>query len=212
MIKTVRYVFDNFLVKREGDSFVLEENQDREKKVNREQKILFNTMLHVGYTEFEEGVFSVTSKDIVQFWEYAKDTLLHTYSLETYYALFHLETLYDAQVPTIKTEGSFHAHDFKMTVAWQKEGKTVSTPIAFTQSGLKLKELEFGDTLGTLYPEYFTLYYLIDNANENWAQWNLKARYDFLLELEALSAKRKIHIPQNLCELSNRHKYENALC
>ncbi|MCH5150978.1 MAG: hypothetical protein J1G30_09960, partial [Spirochaetales bacterium] len=94
-------------------------------------------------------------------------------------------------------------------IVWAKnDAKIFSAPIAYKQEGLKLKELEFGDTIGTLYPEYLELYYKVDNANTQWKDWGNKEKYEFLEELELHSAKRKIIIPANLKELLNKHKNE----
>ena len=206
MIKDVRYKFDDFLLTKHNDRLILETvNQD----YNHERKQLFTAMLNFGYIGFEPGIFSVTAKDIVNFWNYAKDTVLKDCTLEKYYALFNFEKLYQEKIPSIKTESSFHAKDFKMTVVWLKHDSImISAPIAYEQKGLRLKELEFGDTIGTLYPEYFDLYYKIDRANSKWKDWGNKERYEFLEELETHSAKRKIIIPTNLTELLNKHKNE----
>lgn len=204
MIVDVRYKFGNyFIVESEQELSLTVKSND----YKPEQKILFTRMLNFGYIGFEPGVFSVTAKDIISFWNYAKDSVLKDCTLEKYYALFNFEKLYQEKIPSIKTESSFHAKDFKMTIVWIKnDSNMISAPIAYEQKGLKLKELEFGDTLGTLYPEYFDLYYKIDRANSKWKDWGNKEKYEFLEELETHSAKRKIIIPTNLKELLNKHK------
>lgn len=206
MIKDVRYKFDDFLLTEHNDRLILEAaNQD----YNCERHLLFTAMLNFGYIGFEQGTFSVTAKDIISFWNYAKDSVLKDCTLEKYYTLFNFEKLYQERIPSIKTESSFHAKDFKMTVVWIKnDSNMISAPIAYEQKGLKLKELEFGDTLGTLYPEYFDLYYNIDHANSKWKDWGNKEKYEFLEGLETHATKRKIIIPTNLKELLNKHKYE----
>lgn len=204
MIKDVRYKFEDFLLIEHNDGLALEiVNQN----YNHERHHLFTIMLNFGYVGFESGVFSITAKDIYNFWNYAKDSVLKDSTLEEYYALFNFEKLYRERIPSIKTESSFHAKDFRMTVVWIKnDSNMVSSPIAYEQKGLKLKELEYGDTLGTLYPEYFDLYYKIDRANSEWKDWGNKEKYAFLEELELHSKKREFVIPINLSELLNKHK------
>lgn len=204
MIKDVRYKFDDFLVTERNDRLTLETAKPN---YNHERLQLFTVMLNFGYVGFEPGAFSVTAKDIVGFWNYAKDSVLKDCPLENYYALFNFEKPYKERIPSIKTESSFHAKDFKMTVVWIKnDSNLVSAPIAYEQRGLKLKELEYGDTLGTLYPEYFDLYYKIDRANSEWGEWGNKEKYAFLEELELHAKKREFVIPTNLSELLNKHK------
>ena len=83
-----------------------------------------------------------------------------------------------------------------------------SAPIALEQKGLKLKELQYGDVIGSLFPEYLDLYYKVDKANSNWKKWGNKEKYEFLEELEEHSKKREFIIPNNLKELLNKHKNE----
>lgn len=206
MIKDVRYKFDDFTVTEDSNELSLIPNKDN---YDFDKRILFTSMLTFGYIGFEPGVFSITAKDIVNFWEYAKETVLKDYSIETYYSILNLEKLYDERIPTIGTEGSFHANDFRMSVQWLKvDSNMYSAPLKYEQKGLKLKELEYGDVLGSLYPEYFELYYLIDKANTKWKDWGNKEKYDFLEELEQHSSKRTFDIPKNLKELLNKHKNE----
>lgn len=206
MIKDVRYKFEDFVVIEKDNELILNTNST---DYIFEQKKLFSCMLNFGYIGFEPGIFSITAKDIVGFWNYAKDSVLKDYSFEKYYSLVNLEKPYTERIPSLKTYGSFHSNDFRMTVVWIKtDSNMFSAPIAYEQKGLKLKELEFNDTIGSLYPEYFDLYYMIDKANTNWKDWNVKQRYDFLEELETQSKKREIIIPDNLAELLNKHKNE----
>ena len=208
MIKTLRYPFKDFEITEKDNILILKPVNEN---YSAEQIKLFTMMLNFGYIEFEPGVFSLTSKDVVSFWEYSKESILKNYSLEQYYSVFGLEKIYTKRLPSLKTEGAFHANDFKMTVVWVKTDSTMySAPIAYEQKGLKLKELQYGDVLGTLYPEYFNLYYMIDEANSDWKDWTQKERYDFLEKLEDYSNLRKIIIPANLMELLNKHKNEGA--
>lgn len=206
MITDVRYKFADYLVAENGHSLSL---STKSGDCNPEQKILFTAMLNFGYIGFEQGVFSLTARDIVGFWNYAKSAILQDYTVDCYYALLNLGKPYRERIPSLKTDGAFHANDFKMTIVWAKnDAKIFSAPIAYKQEGLKLKELEFGDTIGILYPEYLDLYYKVDNANTQWKDWGNKEKYEFLEDLETHSIKREIMIPPNLKELLNKHKDE----
>lgn len=206
MIKEITYVFKNFEIQEQNNTLILKATNE---EYDVEQMKVFTMMLNFGYIGFEPGDFKLTAKDIISFWEYSKTSILKNYSLEKYYSVFGLGKLYTERLPSIKTEGAFHANDFKMTVVWQKtDSNMFSAPLAYKQEGLKLKELQYGDVLGALYPEYFNFYYLIDRANSNWKNWNLKERYEFLEKLEEHSKLRKIIIPSNLMELLNKHRNE----
>lgn len=206
MIIDIRYKFDDFNVIEKDNDLTLEPVS---KDYNFEQQMLFSAMLNFGYIGFEPGVFSVTAKDIVSFWNYANTTVLSNYSIEKYYSLLKIDTPYQERIPEIKTEGSFHAKDFSLTVTWIKtDSNMYSAPIALEQKGLKLKELQYGDVIGSLYPEYLDLYYKVDKANSNWKKWGNKEKYEFLEELEEHSKKREFIITTNLKELLNKHKNE----
>lgn len=206
MIIDIRYKFDDFNVIEKDNDLTLEPVS---KDYNFEQQMLFSAMLNFGYIGFEPGVFSVTAKDIVSFWNYANSTVLSNYSIEKYYSLLKIDTPYQERIPEIKTEGSFHAKDFSLTVTWIKtDSNMYSAPIALEQKGLKLKELQYGDVIGSLYPEYLDLYYKVDKANSNWKKWGNKEKYEFLEDLEEHSKKREFIIPTNLKELLNKHKNE----
>lgn len=206
MIRKVNYNFDKFFISEKHNDLFLE---TASVDYDLNQRKLFSIMLNLGYIGFEPGVFTISAKEIVNFWEHAKNSVLNSYSLEEYYGILGFEMPYQDRIPSIKTDGSFHAKDFKMTVVWEKvDSNMKSTSIAYKQNGLRLLELDFNDTIGTLYPEYFELYYMIDKANSNWKDWSLKQKYDFLEELELHSQKRRIIIPKNLAELLNKHKNE----
>ncbi len=206
MIKDIRYKFEDFKITENENELSLiasSENYDFSRRC------LFSSMLNFGYISFEPGVFSVTAKDIVGFWEYANTTVLKDYTIESYYSLLNIDPPYTERVPCITTEGSFHSNDFNLSVAWIKINSNMySAPIALEQKGLKLKDQEYGDVIGSLYPEFFELYYIIDKANTKWKEWGNKEKYDFLEELEQHSKKRNFEIPKNLKELLNKHKNE----
>lgn len=206
MITDIRYKFENFNVIEKDYELIL---QPISKEYSFDQQILFTAMLNFGYIGFEPGIFSVTAKDIANFWNYAKSTVLIDYSIEKYYSILKIDAPYKERIPVITTEGSFHAKDFNLSVTWIKtDSNMYSAPVAYEQKGLKLKDFEFGDVIGSLYPEYLDLYYKIDRANSNWKKWGNKEKYEFLEELDEHSKKREFIIPTNLKELLNKHKNE----
>lgn len=203
MIKDIRYKFD-FEIKENNSNLTL---VPKIENYNIEQRKLFSAMLNFGYTEFAQGDFYISSSEIVDFWNYSKNSILKNYSIEKYYALLGFEKPYTERIPGIKTEGSFYSNEFKMKVVWVKTvSKMITTPIAYKQDGIRLKDLDFDEVLGSLSPEYFELYSKIDNANSIWGKWNTNQRYEFLTEIENLSKKSEISIPQNLSELLSTHK------
>lgn len=208
MITDIRYKFDGFnIIEKDNDLFL----EPTIKNCNYDQQMLFTVMLNLGYIGFEPGVFCITAKDIVNFWNYANATVLNDYSIESYYSILKIDAPYKERIPLLKTEGSFHAKDFCLSVTWIKtDSNMYSAPIAYEQKGLKLKELDFGDVIGSLYPEYLELYYKIDKANSNWTKWSNKEKYDFLEELDEHTKKREFIIPMNLKELINKHRNEEA--
>lgn len=206
MIKDVRYKFNEFIISENSNGLSLTAASDN---YDFKRRCLFSSMLNFGYISFKPGIFSITAKDIIGFWEYAKSSVLKDYTIEAYYSLLNIAAPFTERIPCIKTEGSFHANDFTLSITWIKtDSKMYSAPIALEQKGLKLKDQEYGDVLGALYPEYLELYYKIDNANFKWAEWGNKEKYYFLEELEEHSKKRNFDIPKNLMELLNKHKNE----
>ena len=65
MIKDVRYKFEDFVVIEKDNELILNTNST---DYIFEQKKLFSCMLNFGYIGFEPGIFSITAKDIVGFW------------------------------------------------------------------------------------------------------------------------------------------------
>lgn len=205
MITDIRYPFGKYNVAEKDNNLFLEK---KSQECSSEQYLLFSSMLNFGYIGFEPGVFSVTAKDIINFWKYACSTILKNYTIEKYYKLLNIEAPYKDRIPILKTEGSFSSKDFKIFVAWKKIGtNTYSQAIKYEQKGLKLKD-NSGYVLGSLYPEYLELYYKVDNANSNWEKWGNKERYDFLEEIDEHSKKREVKLDTNLRELLSKHKNE----
>ena len=209
MIKEVRYRFENFRIEEKNNNLFVVPNS---LNYSIEQRKIFSAMLNFGYINFELGEFSVTARQIVDFWDYAKSSVLSACSIDCFFEILNLGKPFSERIPSIKTQGAFHSNDFKMSVVWAKTDSSMfSVPIAYEQKGLKLYDLEYGEFLGSIYPEYFELYYLIDVANISWSTWALKDRYKFLELLEKHSKKRKIILPKNLFELLNKHKGESEI-
>ena len=80
-----------------------------------------------------------------------------------------------------------------------------SAPKAFKRDGLEIFNFE-GEKLGSIYPEYFKLYEIIDNANTNWKSWTKTERYNFLDELVNLSKERKFIMTK---EMLQAHEHIN---
>lgn len=174
-----------------------------EDKSNKfEQFMLFNAMLNFGYISFSEGSFQLSDKQIIDFFNYARSSVLHDKSIEEYYSLLKLPVPYTKQIPTILEKEVFVSDSYKMDVSWINDtssGKMASAPKSYKKDGLELFNFE-GESLGSLFPEYYELYELVDTANENWKNWTKTERYASLDRLIELSQKRKIIIPKSLMQ------------
>lgn len=174
-----------------------------EDKPNKfEQFMLFNAMLNFGYISFSENTFQLTDNQIIDFLNYARSSVLHDKSIEEYYSLLELPVPYTKQVPTITEREVFVSDSYQMNVSWINDislGKMASAPKSYKNDGLELFNFE-GEPLGSLFPEYYALYELVDTANENWKNWTKTERYAFLDRLMELSQKRKVIIPKSLLQ------------
>ena len=174
----------------------------KSEEVSFEQNKLFTAMLNFAYIPFESGIFKITDKQIIEFWKYAKSSVLKGVTIEKYYSLLNLSAPYTLQIPTITEKNSFISDSYKMTVAWINDtssGKMATAPKAYRQEGLELFNFE-NEKAGSVYPEYFELYELIDDANEKWKNWTKTERYALLDAIVNLSHNKKIIIPQNLLQ------------
>lgn len=167
-----------------------------------EQFMLFNSILNFGYISFLENSFQLTDRQIVDFFYYAKSSVLHDKSIEEYYSLLDFPAPYTRQIPTITEKETFVSDSYKMTISWINDtssGKMASAPKSYRRDGLELFNFE-GELLGSIFPEYYDLYELVDTANENWKNWTKTKRYEFLDRLIELSEKREIFIPKVLLQ------------
>lgn len=167
-----------------------------------EQFMLFNAMLNFGYISLLEGSFQLSDKQIIDFFNYARSSVLCDKSIEEYYSLLELPVPYTRQIPTITEKETFVSDSYKMGISWINDtssGKMASAPKAYKKDGLELFNFE-SELLGSIFPEYHDLYELVDTANENWKNWTKTKRYEFLDKLIELSEKRKFIIPKTLLQ------------
>lgn len=194
------YEYSSILI--EKKDFVIKLNISDKSEISFEQKKLFNALLNFGYVPTNEGNLKLTDRQLVDFWEYSKTSVLKDFSVQNYYALLNIAQLYDSQVPTIKETETFLSDSYQMTVAWINDsstGKMATNPKAYKRDGLEIFNFE-DDKLGSIYPEYFSFYEMVDEANNNWKSWNKTERYNFLEQIDNLSQKRKIILPNSLVQ------------
>lgn len=188
------YTFENYIV--ENDSFGKNLVVKDFSKINDiSQKILFQQMLNHPEMNFDTGVFALTDEQILAFWKICKQEDLD-YSSEEYFKALDFLSPYNAKVPYIKTEGAFSSESFKLKVVFC-DGITklgAINPKAYQQNGFELLDFN-GTVLGSLYPEFYELFYLVDEANQNWKNYTQSERYDFIASAKKLAESRKILLP-----------------
>lgn len=192
------YEYPNVYVKRQNKFLILDVSENS--GISFEQKKMFCAILNFGDIPFAEGVFKLTDSQIVEFWKYSKTSVFKNINIEKFYLLLNIASPYMSQIPTIKTDGAFFSDSYKMTVTWINDtstGKMATAPKAYICDGLEVFNFE-NEKLGSIYPEYFELYKIVDEANISWKNWNKKEKYNFLEKLDALSKIRKIIIPDSL--------------
>ncbi len=202
------YVYPYRIEKNENNSYILVPEEQKEKTSTFEQMKLFNSMLSIGYIPFFEGTFKITDNQIIDFYNYAKNSILKEININSYYSILGLSEPFTRQIPTITEKETFISDSYQMTVAWENDtssGKMKSAPKAFKRDGLEIFNFE-GEKLGSIYPEYFKLYEIIDNANTNWKSWTKTERYNFLDELVNLSKERKFIMTK---EMLQAHEHIN---
>ena len=187
------YVYPCRIEKNESNSYILIPEEHTDKTLTFEQLKLFNSMLSFSYIPFFEGPFKITDKQIIDFYNYAQNSILNEIDINSYYSILGLSAPYIRQIPTITEKERFISDSYQMTVAWENDassGKMRSSPKAYKREGLEIYNFE-GEKLGSIYPEYFKLYEIIDDANKKWKTWTKTERYSFLDELADLSTRRK---------------------
>lgn len=207
-MNTKTYVYPYMIQKNENAQLKLIPNSENDKGLVFEQLSLLSTMLEFGYIPFSEGQFKITDKQIIEFYNYAKKSVLKNIDISKYYELLGLTKPYTNQIPTITEKERFISDSYQMNVAWENDtstGKMKCAPKAYKRDGLEIYNFE-DEQLGSIYSEYFDLYEVIDNANRNWKDWTKTERYSFLDDLVELSKKRKFIISN---ELLQAHEHIN---
>ena len=205
-IKT--YVYPYKIQKTENALYKLIPDSDNENELLFEQFSLLNSMLQFGYSPFTEGQFKITDKQIIDFFNYSRASVLKDFDINKYYELLGISEIYTKQIPTITEKETFISDSYQMNVAWENDtdtGKMKSAPKSYKRDGLEIYNFE-DEKLGSIYPEYYELYEMIDNANHNWKAWTKTERYTFLDNLVELSNRRKFIISN---ELLQAHKHIN---
>ena len=205
-IKT--YVYPYKIQKTENAHYKLIPDSDNENELLFEQFSLLNSMLQFGYSPFTEGQFKITDKQLIDFFNYSKASVLKDFDINKYYELLGISEIYTKQIPTITEKETFISDSYQMNVAWENDtdtGKMKSAPKSYKRDGLEIYNFE-DEKLGSIYPEYYELYEMIDNANHNWKAWTKTERYTFLDNLVELSNRRKFIISN---ELLQAHKHIN---
>ena len=205
-IKT--YVYPYKIQKTENALYKLIPDSDNENELLFEQFSLLNSMLQFGYSPFTEGQFKITDKQLIDFFNYSKASVLKDFDINKYYELLGISEIYTKQIPTITEKETFISDSYQMNVAWENDtdtGKMKSAPKSYKRDGLEIYNFE-DEKLGSIYPEYYELYEMIDNANHNWKTWTKTERYTFLDNLVELSNRRKFIISN---ELLQAHKHIN---
>ncbi len=205
-IKT--YVYPYKIQKTENALYKLIPDSDNENELLFEQFSLLNSMLQFGYSPFTEGQFKITDKQLIDFFNYSKASVLKDFDINKYYELLGISEIYTKQIPTITEKETFISDSYQMNVAWENDtdtGKMKSAPKSYKRDGLEIYNFE-DEKLGSIYPEYYELYEMIDNANHNWKVWTKTERYTFLDNLVELSNRRKFIISN---ELLQAHKHIN---
>lgn len=207
-MNTKTYVYPYKIQKTENSLFQLVPDSNNENELLFEQFSLLNSMLQFGYSPFTEGQFKITDKQLIDFFNYSKASVLKDFDINKYYELLGISEIYTKQIPTITEKETFISDSYQMNVAWENDtdtGKMKSAPKSYKRDGLEIYNFE-DEKLGSIYPEYYELYEMIDNANHNWKSWTKTERYTFLDNLVELSNRRKFIISN---ELLQAHKHIN---
>lgn len=207
-MNTKTYVYPYKIQKTENALYKLIPDSDNENELLFEQFSLLNSMLQFGYSPFTEGQFKITDKQLIDFFNYSKESVLKDFDINKYYELLGISEIYTKQIPTITEKETFISDSYQMNVAWENDtdtGKMKSAPKSYKRDGLEIYNFE-DEKLGSIYPEYYELYEMIDNANHNWKTWTKTERYTFLDNLVELSNRRKFIISN---ELLQAHKHIN---
>lgn len=142
-IKT--YVYPYKIQKTENALYKLIPDSDNENELLFEQFSLLNSMLQFGYSPFTEGQFKITDKQLIDFFNYSKASVLKDFDINKYYELLGISEIYTKQIPTITEKETFISDSYQMNVAWENDtdtGKMKSAPKSYKRDGLEIYNFE----------------------------------------------------------------------
>ena len=188
------YFFENYSIETDsfGQTLVIKDYS----KVNIGQKLLFQQMLSNPILHFENGPFSLTDSQILEYWKSCKNSIGEDYTSEEYFESLELNKPYTDKFPYIKTEGAFASKTYKMKVIFCDKLTKIGpiNPKAYKKDGFEL--LDFDENiLGSLYPEYVELFNCVDEANQKWSFYSQAERYSFIDKVKKLSETKQIFLP-----------------
>lgn len=184
------YIFNQFSIKKEDLFYKLVVND--KKKATVEQINLFTVMLNFGNIPMVSEVLQFSDDQIINFWNYAKDSILKDIDINQYYKCFELPNIYkEDKIPAVFSEGAFYGNaGFKFDINWIPLS---STRYCSKLEGLKIFLMIEGDWVckGSINPIYYQLYRLIDEANSTWNQKTVNEKNKFIIELNSFVNKAK---------------------
>lgn len=193
-----QYIYRQFSVQKDDILFSLKVNDY--KNTRPEQFNIFSLMINFGYIPIDSGELFFTDRQIVDFWNYGKSSVLKNIELNQYYENFGIAPTFTTKIPTLKTSGAFFSEQYNIRVTWINDtsvGKIASSPQSYRRDGLELFGID-DEIKGSLLPEYFHLYEIVDEANTKWPNMTKTEKYNFLVELNLISGKTKFCLPKEL--------------
>lgn len=191
-----QYKYEQYTIVK--DDLLYSLNVNDYKKTTPEQFNLFTLMINSGYTPIISEQLIFTDEQIVNFWNYAKDSMLKSIQINQYYSYLGLGPILTSKIPTLKTSGAFFSDKFEAFVTWASEQSGIKTvPQKYLRRGLELFSSD-DELKGSIAPEYFYLYKIVDKANANWHKMTKSEKYDYLVELRTISEKTKFIMPSEL--------------
>ena len=193
-----QYIYRQFSVQKDDILFSLKVNDY--KNTRPEQFNIFSLMINFGYIPIDSGELFFTDRQIVDFWNYGKSSVLKNIELNQYYENFGIAPTFTTKIPTLKTSGAFFSEQYNIRVTWINDtsiGKIASSPQSYRRDGLELFGID-DEIKGSLLPEYFHLYEIVDEANTKWPNMTKTEKYNFLVELNLINVKTKFCLPKEL--------------
>ncbi len=197
-MKLKKYLYPQFSIEKDSALFSIKVNDY--KNVTPEQINIFSLMVNFGYNSISSDLLYFTDEQIVDFWNYSKDSVLKNIKLNQYYRDLGISPVFDAKIPTLKIKGAFFSNQYELIVTWVNDpskDKIAALPQNYRRIGVELFNMD-GELKGSIIPEYFLLYKLVDDANEKWSKMTKSEKYDFLVELSSISEHTKFLMPQEL--------------